>query len=1085
MKKALKYGILGLFFFVSILFITLYIIISSENFSRWFIKTVIHSTPGHLHYDKISGQLNHTITLSNVSYEDQDKSFAFTTNKMTVRWNIRALLKGKLSLCDISIDNMKVKLNSAHSNPNKTTSNMPFEFPSYRIHIKNSEINNLSIESALYNTPIILQNIRFNAKIYPELLSVQFMTHMTSPTPMHIRLETSGKPTQYFFTTVIDQDKNHWSLQGEGDLKHLQFHTKENQLLGGTFKVIGDVAFGEKLSWHADVDVKGVDPEPFFQQWPGKINFLLNARVEKEITNIDLTHLNGTLKKQPLSGDLHYQHTADQFHTINSDLHFGNAHFKANGKLNHLIDLQWDINIPKLHDILEEYGISGSLVSQGSLKGDREMPNMQLSAQAQQLQLDHWSINQLNLKAFYQNNNTPMNFQFDINNIKHDEKVVGNLHGIVNGTMSQNAIQLIYANENALVKLNAKGEYSNQQWQGSLNTISIQSSNAHNWHLQTPTPLLLSKETLEISPFCLLNNKVKFCMSSQWQKGKTFTADIKGEKVPLDVFNPWLGDFTLHGEVNASTKITAIPNNTPSIDLNVELIPGVFDYIVDEISRPFHYQGGTIKAQLNEHHFSAKIALELLQKSTISANINADPKHWNSINWSASPIHGDFVINAPQLDFLAALIPKIAKTRGSGVGHGTISGSIGNPVLAGTAKVIHASFGVPDVSGEVSNMTVTGGIRDGVLSYQGLGSAGNGNFKITGTTQIKDKQLHTHLELQGKNMLISDTPGVKVVATPNLTMNIVDKVMSLEGNLFIPKGEFRSYDYNDTIVLPDEITYKQKTPLKPTPTTPVELTTNIELKLGDNITIDSNGLKGKLAGGLTINDKAGGATTAFGQLSLINGTYDFRGQPLKVERGILNFNGGPIDNPNLNARAIRRIGVGGVYQSLSLSDQNRIVGINITGTLAKHTLTLFSEPDDISTSDILSYLVLGQSTTAVSGSSMNAKALLGAAQALNLSGDNSLSRFKLQLEQKLGLSELDITSYETKNKASPETTIQHTAFVLGRYLSPKLYVNYSFDILDHTNVFRIRYFLNKKWSVQSESSVDGSGLDILYSFERG
>ncbi|MDQ2994778.1 MAG: translocation/assembly module TamB, partial [Pseudomonadota bacterium] len=62
---------------------------------------------------------------------------------------------------------------------------------------------------------------------------------------------------------------------------------------------------------------------------------------------------------------------------------------------------------------------------------------------------------------------------------------------------------------------------------------------------------------------------------------------------------------------------------------------------------------------------------------------------------------------------------------------------------------------------------------------------------------------------------------------------------------------------------------------------------------------------------------------------------------------------------------------------------------------------------------------------------------------------------------------------------------QHTALVLGRYLTPKLYINYSFDMLDNNNTFRVRYFLNKNWSVQTESSSNGNGVDLLYSFERG
>ena len=613
--------------------------------------------------------------------------------------------------------------------------------------------------------------------------------------------------------------------------------------------------------------------------------------------------------------------------------------------------------------------------------------------------------------------------------------------------------------------------------------------------MQKAIPISFSEEFAHIAPLCLLHDNVSFCLDSQWKKGSAFTADIKGKTIPLDILNPWLNkyDLNLHGNVSTAAKLIINPNTMPTFDLSVELAPGVFNYLVDGVSQPFHYQGGNILTQLNEHKFTTKVALELLQKSTLSANIVSDPARWNPNNWSASPIQGEFKLQAPKLEFLAALIPKIAQTHGTLLGHGTISGTLQQPTLNGAATVTHGGFSVPDVNAEAKNMTATGGLHNGVLSYQGTGSAGTGTFKISGTTQIINKQLHTQLQLNGNNMLISNTPGVVVTATPDLQMKIVDKVMSLTGKLFIPKGRFVSYDYNDTLELPDEITYRQQTPLKPSESTSVQLTSIIDLKLGDNITIDSNGLSGKLIGNFALRDKPGGATTAYGQLSLIRGQYKFRGQTLTVERGVLNFNGGPVSNPDLNVRAIRHIGQRGAIQSVSATDQNRNVGIFITGTLAKHTLKLFSEPDDISQSDILSYLVLGQSITNASSGfnasskKVNAQALLGAAQALNLSGggSNAISRFKSQLEQKLGLTELDITSFETKDKSNPETTIQHTAFVLGRYLSPKLYVNYSFDILDQTNVFRIRYFLNKRWSVQSESSLEGNGLDLLYSFERG
>ena len=1086
MKKKLLRLSLIFVFVLTLLFSSLALLVNTEGGSLWLVTKALKSVP-ELHVGQIQGRLYKTMILNDLSYHTPGATI--TTNKLAIDWHMLTLLRGKLSTTHIQADTLKIILDK-NNNAAKQPNFLP-RIP-YKIHMKETEIKELSIESPALSAPIIFNNLLLNAKVYPELLSVQLITRLTSPTPMNIRLETSGKLSQYQMTLVIDQATNRWSLDAEGDLQHLHFHTNQNQLLGGTIKLLGDIDFGEtQKKWLTEVDIKGIHPQLLLPDWQGTLNFKLTSRIEENLIDLALTDLNGSLKNRPVSGEFHYRKTGDHHHLIHSDLHFGDATIKAKGNINDQVELNWNINVPRLQDLFAEYSMSGSLISQGSLSGPRTLPNINAKAKGQNIHFQNWSAENLQIEANYQNSQQPIQSQISLTHVQHAEHALGNLKAQLTGTQNQHSIQLQYALNENILKLTATGHLFNSLWEGRLDNVTVESPQIHHMHLQSSTPLSLSREAFHIAPFCLINDKVFLCLNSDWKKGAAFSAEIKANKIPLELFNPWLEDMGLRGDLNAVAKLLAKPNTTPTLDLTMNLTPGIFSYTLNDVSKPFHYQGGQITAQLNEHHFKAKAALELVQNSKLTANVYTDPAHWKPENWFANPLRGDFQITAPQLDFLAALIPKISETRGSAVGHGSISGNLQHPIITGSATMTNASFTVPDINGQIKKLAATGSLHDGVLSYQGTGTAGDGTFKISGNTQIIKKQLHTHLSLVGKNMLISNTPGVKVTGTPNLQMQIVDNVMLLSGQLFIPKGEFRAYDYNDTTELPDEISYRQASPLKPADGEPVQLTSSIDIKLGDNISIDSNGLKGKLNGTFAIRDHPGGATTAQGSLALRGGKYDFRGQILTVERGVLNFNGGPVNNPNLNVRAVRYIGTFGAYKSTAINDQNRIVGIYITGTLAKHKLTLFSEPDDITQSDVLSYLVLGQSISSVSGSSGNATALLGAAQALNLtSAGGTLTKFKSQLEQKLGLSELDITSYETKsakvlNKSTPESTIQHTAFVLGRYLTPKLYVNYSFDILDHTNVFRIRYFLNKKWSVQSESSQEGNALDILYTFERG
>jgi translocation and assembly module TamB len=69
--------------------------------------------------------------------------------------------------------------------------------------------------------------------------------------------------------------------------------------------------------------------------------------------------------------------------------------------------------------------------------------------------------------------------------------------------------------------------------------------------------------------------------------------------------------------------------------------------------------------------------------------------------------------------------------------------------------------------------------------------------------------------------------------------------------------------------------------------------------------------------------------------------------------------------------------------------------------------------------------------------------------------------------------------------------IKESSLVVGKYLSPRLYVNYGLGLFSPVNTFTIRYLLGRNWNLQAQqgAAVGGqgqaTGVDVLYTIERG
>ncbi len=205
-------------------------------------------------------------------------------------------------------------------------------------------------------------------------------------------------------------------------------------------------------------------------------------------------------------------------------------------------------------------------------------------------------------------------------------------------------------------------------------------------------------------------------------------------------------------------------------------------------------------------------------------------------------------------------------------------------------------------------------------------------------------------------------------------------------------------------------------------------------------------------------------TTARGELNVSSGRYEAYGQKLEIERGRLLFAGGPVDNPGIDARAVRRL-------QQTTAGAQVTVGVEVKGTLKSPELALFSDPA-MGQSDTLSYLLFGR--PADTANPAQGAAMAAAARALKLRGGEALAQ---RIGARFGIEEVDIQNVQTSTGA------QDAALVLGKRLSPRLYVNYSIGLIEPVSVFRIRYELTKNWVLQAESGLN-QGADLLYTIER-
>ncbi|MCD8513050.1 MAG: translocation/assembly module TamB domain-containing protein [Nitrincola sp.] len=339
-----------------------------------------------------------------------------------------------------------------------------------------------------------------------------------------------------------------------------------------------------------------------------------------------------------------------------------------------------------------------------------------------------------------------------------------------------------------------------------------------------------------------------------------------------------------------------------------------------------------------------------------------------------------------------------------------------------------------------------------VMSLQGLIGSGQGEIRLNGEFNLAS--FEGLLTIQGENFEAMATE-INLLISPDMSI-IVDEAIRVGGSITVPFAHItpprqqaqNAIRASEDVVFVDveEDGFTERN---------LPLLTDLELILGDSVVVEAFGFNGRLLGRIRIQDDGASATRASGTIQVESGDYRLFGQSMTIQRGSLVFSGGPIDNPGLDLRVSRTI-------------DTVEAGARIVGTLLNPEFTLFSTPA-MPDSSIMSYLILGRGPGESSASEQSM--MLQAALALSMQGGNTITG---QLREELNLDEF---GFDTDDTGS-------SAFFIGKYLTPRLYIRYGVSLLESVEVLTLSYRLSSMWKVEAQSSSVGSGADFFFTRER-
>ena len=828
---------------------------------------------------------------------------------------------------------------------------------------------------------------------------------------------------------------------------------------GGSAQLSGEVAWAPVPSWSARGAVSDLDVGALREDLPGRASFAFDVAGTRFNPTTDFTlqvrSLEGRLREQSARGSGTIRRRSGRWELDTVEAHLGRTSLALSGTLADAIDLRFDLQAEDL--ALLNAAAGGRLLASGHVRGTLRDPAVDAIASGSNVRYAGWQLASLAAKIDFDPRSSARSVvSVRAQNLSYGPRTLNELNVSLDGSAAQHLVTLAASAPGLKLAAEAQGGYADGAWRGKLQRLHLNGSEKLHLELESPAALLLSADAMRLERICLAGSPAQLCAEADWN-ARRWSASVAANDLPMRTLTAGLTpDVDYRGVIGITARAFAVTGEAVQGNASIKLVGAqLLHRIAAGRVQTTTLGTGTFDLNATPSELVADLMLDAGPIGALKGHATATRAGGT---WHDMPLRGTLSAQTAQLDFLTTYFPQIDRAAGRVSAELACAGTLGAPLLSGTVKLTDGALDLYQINLAVRDAALQARLADNGVDFGGSARFGAGSAAAHGHLEWRAGLPYGDFKLTGENLRVADVPEAQLDASPDLDFRIDGQRIGVSGTVTIPQARIVPADLRNAVrASSDEVIVGES---EERPEQRFQVVSAINLSLGEHVSIETSGLKGRLTGAINLRSGEEQLTRATGELNIVGGEYAAYGRRLDIDRGRLIFSNSPVGDPGIDIRAIKHF-------------QDTVAGINVRGTLLQPRLSFFSEPP-LPQQQIVSLILAGGTL-----SSSQVSNATGPAPTTARGGANSelIAQGGAILAQQLS-SHFNIAEVGVESELNNDTSV-----VLGKYLSPRLYISYGISLTQSLQTVKVRYTLGDHWTVRTEFGQVG-GADLVYTIDK-